>query len=44
MMHIFIYIHTHTRAALKVMPPISLWWPMKSDADVGGMAVEAKPS
>ena len=32
------------RAALKVMPPILLCWPMMSEADVGGMAVEVEPS
>jgi len=26
------------------MPPIWLRWPMTSEADVGGMAVEVKPS
>ena len=25
--------------ALKVMPPILLWWPMMSEVDVDGMAV-----
>ena len=39
----------HTQAismkvALKVMPPISLCCPMISQADVGGMAVQAEPS
>jgi len=29
-------------AALKVMSPVS--WPTKSEADGGGMAVEAEPS
>ena len=32
------------RAALKVMPPVFLCWPMTSEAGVGGMAVEAEPS
>ena len=32
------------RAALKVMPPVLLCWPMMSEADVGGMAVEDQPS
>ncbi len=32
------------RAALKVMPPILLCWPMMSEVDVGGMAVEVEPS
>ena len=26
------------------MPPILLCWPMMSEADVGGMAVEVEPS
>ena len=34
----------YTRAALKVMPPILLCWPMTLEADVGGVAVEAGPS
>jgi len=28
---------------LKVMPPILLCWPMMSEKDVGGMAVEVEP-
>ena len=32
------------RAALKVMPPVLLCWPMMSEADVGGMAVEVETS
>ena len=32
------------RAAQKVMPPISLCWPSKSEADVSRMAVEGEPS
>ena len=32
------------RAALKLMPPISSHWPTTSEADVGGMAVEAECS
>jgi len=28
----------------KVMPPISLCWPMTSEEDVGVMAVEVEPS
>jgi len=32
------------RAALKIGPSILLWWPITSEADVGGMAVEAEPS
>jgi len=31
-------------AASKVMPPVLLSWPITSEADVGGMVVEAKPS
>ena len=32
------------RAALKVMSPILLCWPMTSEVDVGGTAVDAEPS
>ena len=32
------------RAALKVMPPILLCWPMTSEADGGGRAVEIEIS
>ena len=32
------------RATLKVMPPILLCWPMVSEVNVGGMAVEVEPS
>jgi len=32
------------RAALKVVTPNFLFWPMKSEAYVDGMAVEAEPS
>ena len=32
------------RAALKVMPPILLCWPMMLEASVGGMAVGVEPS
>jgi len=31
-------------SAPKVMPPISLYWPMESEVDVGGTVVEAEPS
>jgi len=31
------------RAVLKWMPPILQCWPITSEADVGGMAVEAEP-
>jgi len=33
-----------TRVAPKLMPPILLCWPTTSEADVGDMAVEVKPS
>ena len=32
------------RAAPKIMPPILLCWPAMTEADIGGMAVEAEPS
>ena len=32
------------RATLKAKPPILLCWPMMSEADAGGMAVEVEPS
>ena len=32
------------RAALKVMPPILLYWPTVSEVDVGDMAIEVEPS
>ena len=32
-----------TRAVLKVMPPILLHWPMMSEVDADGMAVEVEP-
>ena len=32
------------RAALKIMPPISLCWPAMSEADEGGVRVKAEPS
>ena len=32
------------RAALKVTPPILLYWPTTSEADVGDMAVEVELS
>ena len=35
---------TYTRAALKVMPPIWLYWSTTSEADAGGKAVEAEPT
>jgi len=31
------------KAAPKVMPPILLCWPMTTEVDVGGMAIEVKP-
>ena len=33
-----------TRAALKVMPPILLFWPIAPEAGAGGMAVEVELS
>jgi len=33
-----------TRAALKVMSPILLYWPITAEADVGGMTVETELS
>jgi len=32
------------RSALKVMPPILVWWPTTSEADVGGVAVQTETS
>ena len=32
------------RSTLKVMPPILLCWPVMSEVDVGGMAVQVEPS
>ena len=32
------------RAALKAVPSILLCWPMMSEVEVGGMAVEVEPS
>ena len=32
------------RAALKLLPPMLICWPMTSQAGVGGMAMEAEPS
>ena len=32
------------RAALKVLPSLLLYWPMTSEADLGGMAAEVEPS
>ena len=37
-------VWNYTMAALKVMPPVLLCWPMTSRADVGGTAVMAEPS
>ena len=34
----------NTRAAPKVMPPVLWCWPMMSEADVDGMAVDVQPS
>jgi len=33
-----------TKAALNVMPPTLWHWPMNSEMNVGGIAVEAEPS
>jgi len=38
------YVATLMRAAPEVMPPILLYWPTRSGADVGGMVVETEPS
>ena len=38
------YLTYFMRAAKNVMPAILLHWPTVSEADVGGMAVEAEPS
>ena len=35
---------TCTRAVPKVIPPILLCWPMTSEANGGGVAVEVEPS
>ena len=34
----------YTKAALKVVPPIFLFWSMTSEADVGHLAIEVEPS
>ena len=34
---------TNMRAALKVVSPILLCWPMTPEADVGGVAIEIEP-
>ena len=39
----FCYLY-FTRAALKVMPPVLLYWPTVSEVDAGGMAVEGETS
>ena len=38
------FTYINARAPLKAVPPILLCWPMMSEADVGGMAVEVEPS
>jgi len=38
------FIKYNMKAALKVIPPISLCWPLTLEVDVGGMAVEVEPS
>jgi len=30
-------MHVYTRTALKVMPPILLFWPIVAEADIGDM-------
>jgi len=40
---IFFYIYT-TRTALKVMLTILICWPMMSEGNVDGMAVQVEPS
>ena len=42
--YIWIQSYECRRTALKIMSPILLCWPITSEADVGGMAVEAEPS
>ena len=37
-------VHSSTRTAAKVMPPILLCWPKTSEVDVGGVTVEAELS
>ena len=40
----FSFLHAaYMRAALKVMSPTLLYWPMTTEVDVGGMAVEVEP-
>ena len=41
---VYVYINTHSRAALEVMYAILFSWPMMSKADGGSMEVEAEPS
>ena len=43
-MVIYTYTKLITRSIPKVMPPILLCWPMMSEADIGGMAVEVESS
>ena len=38
------YLIYFMRSALKVMPPILLYWPMISQTNVGDTAVEIEPS
>jgi hypothetical protein len=38
------YIYIYTRTAPKVMPPILLCWPTRSEANIVDMAVEVEPS
>ena len=37
-------IYEYMRTAPKIIPPILLCWPMTSEVNVGGVAVEAEPS
>jgi len=38
------YEFKYMRVALKVMPPILLYWPTESETGVGGMAEDVEPS
>lgn len=37
-------LYKHTRDGLKVMPPILLWWPKPSEADVGRITPWSLPA
>ena len=43
-MVIYTYTKLITRSIPKLMPSILLCWPMMSEADIGGMAVEVESS